>query len=481
MLPGAPAPGSPFLFSKDFHTVSFILPRVVVAALRGGSGKTTLTLGLIQALKDRGLPVAPFKKGPDYIDPFWHSEAAGAPCRNLDPYLMGREQVLRSFGWHGQGFACAVVEGNRGLYDGMDAQGSYSTAELAKWLAAPVILVLDCSMTSRTVAAVALGCQQFDPELNLAGVILNPVANARQEAVVRRALADHTGLPVLGAVPRLELNLPQRHMGLVPPQEHQEVARALHQAGRSVAGYVDLDAVWAIMQQTPPLAPPTPPEGLFPANEPSGPPAVIGVVKDAAFGFYYPENLEALVHHGARLVEISALEDPALPPGLGALYIGGGFPETHAARLAANRSFRASLLAAAQDGLPIYAECGGLMYLGQSLTYQGETHEMVGLFPLDFLMRDRPQGHGYSECQVERANPFLPPGHQFRAHEFHYSEPCVRPGTELVFAYRVLRGKGLMAHQGGLLCQRVLGTYHHVHALGLAPWAQGLVAAARGN
>ncbi len=453
-------------------------PRAVVAALRGGSGKTTLTLGLIQALADRGLKVAPFKKGPDYIDPFWLSEAAGAPCRNLDPYLMGRDQVRRSFAWHAAGFQAAVIEGNRGLFDGMDAEGSYSTAELAKMLAAPVLLALDCSMASRTVAAVALGCQRFDPALNLAGFILNPVGNPRQEGVVRAAVEQTTGLPVLGAVPRLKLDLPERHMGLVPPQEHARVAEALHQAARSVAQHVDLEAVWSLMNAAPAWSENLPPEGLMPATPPASPGPRIGVVRDAAFGFYYAENLEALANFGAELVFCSALSDEALPQ-VDALYLGGGFPETHARSLAANRSFRESLARAAAEGLPIYAECGGLMYLGRNLIVDQEPHAMAGVLPLDFAMKRRPQGHGYTLCRVEGENPFWPVGYEFKAHEFHYSEPRPLDGAGLNFVYRVLRGKGVTGDQGGITLRRVLGTYHHVHALGSPGWASGLVAAAK--
>jgi len=455
------------------------LPRLMVAALRGGSGKTTLTLGLIQALKDRGLAVAPFKKGPDYIDPFWHSEAAGSPCRNLDPYLMGAGQVRASFAYHSRGFDAAVVEGNRGLYDGMDAQGSYSSAELAKLLGLPVVLVVDCSMASRTVAAVVLGCQRFDPGLNLAGVVLNPVANARQEGVIRRAISEATGLPVLGAVPRLAFDLPERHMGLLPPQEHARAAEALRQAARGVAAHVDVPALLSVMDRAPALADSGPPKGLFPAQPPAEGGPRIGVIRDAAFGFYYPENLEALANHGARLVFCSALTDDGLPA-VDALYLGGGFPETHAGRLAANRGFKAALQAAHRAGLPIYAECGGLMYLGRRLIAGGGEHAMAGVFPLDFAMQKRPQGHGYTLCRVEAANPFWPLGLEFRAHEFHYSKPLPLEGARLEFAFRVARGRGVIGDGEGLISRATVGTYHHVHALGLSAWAPGFLAAAGG-
>ncbi|MBI5522596.1 MAG: cobyrinate a,c-diamide synthase [Desulfarculus sp.] len=454
------------------------LPRLVVAALRGGSGKTTITLGLIQALKNRGLSVKPFKKGPDYIDPFWHGEAAGTPCHNLDPFMLGREQALASFGHFSQGFEAALVEGNRGLFDGMDATGSQSTAELAKWLKAPVVLVVDCSMASRTVAAVVLGCQRFDPGLNLAGVVLNPVANARQEGVIRRAIEDTTGIPVLGAVPRLKLSMPERHMGLLPPQEHRQVADSLRLAAEGVATHVDVEALWGLMRSAPPWPETPPPQGLFPPGPPTGGRPLIGVVRDAAFGFYYPENLDALQNHGARLVFCSALEDAGLPPGLGALYIGGGFPETHAKLLADNLAFRQAIQRAANQGLPIYAECGGLMYLGRNLRVEGRAYPMAGVFPLDFAMQKRPQGHGYTLCRVVGANPFLPVGTEFKAHEFHYSQAQALEGAEYSFAYQVVRGQGLLGTGEGLRLNNVLGTYHHVHALGLPQWAPGLVRAA---
>jgi cobyrinic acid a,c-diamide synthase len=457
-------------------------PRLVVAALRGGSGKTTLTLGIIRALKGRGLAVAPFKKGPDYIDPFWLGAAAETPCRNLDPFLLGDEQVLRSFGHYAQGFDAAVVEGNRGLFDGLDAAGSYSTAELAKTLQAPVLLVVDCSMASRTVAATVLGCQRFAPGLNLAGVILNPVANSRQENVIRQAIAESSGLPVLGAVPRLTLNMPERHMGLLPPQEHARMSETLDQAARQVASYVDLDGLLALMAAAPPWTHLGAPVGLMPAQAPAAPAApaagpVIGVVRDPAFGFYYPENLEALANHGARLVFCSALTDEALPA-VDALYLGGGFPETHVEPLAANQSFRASLKKAADQGLPIYAECGGMMYLGRHIVVEGRAWPMAGVFPMDFVMEKKPQGHGYTRCRVTGDNPFLPLGCEFRAHEFHYSSATLLQGQGYRLVFEVLRGQALRGQGGGILYKNALGTYHHVHALGLREWAPGLLAAA---
>jgi cobyrinic acid a,c-diamide synthase len=455
------------------------LPRVVMAALRGGSGKTTLTLGLIQALRDRGLRVAPFKKGPDYIDPLWHTEAAQAQCHNLDPYLMTQSQIVSSFGYHSLNQDAAVIEGNRGLFDGKDAKGSYSTSELAKTLKAPLVLAIDCTMASRTVAAIVLGCNTFDPELNLAGVVLNPVGTKRQQKVVTEAIEQTTQVPVLGAVPRLEFHMPERHMGLVPPQEHATMAESLRRIGRQVAGYVDVDKLWEVMQAAPVWDHWDPPEGIkseFSSEEASAP--VIGVIRDSAFGFYYEDNLAALRSHGARLVFISALEDQNLPR-LDALYIGGGFPETHADRLSRNQNLRRQIKAKADEGLLIYAECGGLMYLGDNLVIDEKYYPMAGVFPIDFHMREKPVGHGYSACQVVGENPLFPQGLRFKAHEFHYSKPLAKPMAKLNFAYKVERGKGVFAGKGGLVYRNVLGTYHHVHALGLKCWAASLVKAAK--
>ncbi len=445
----------------------------MVAALRGGAGKTTVALGLIQALRARGMRVAAYKKGPDYIDPFWHTEAAGVVCRNLDPFLMGWDQLLRSFLTSARDYDCAVVEANRGLFDGMDAAGSYSSAELARRLNTPVLLVLECTMASRTVAAVALGCKVFDQGLTIAGVILNSVGTARQERLIRQAVETEAGLKVFGAIPRLKLNMPQRHMGLLPPQEHKRVGEVLEQIATTVANYIDLDGVVELMAAAAPLEDPGPPEGLG-SGKPKG--VRVGVIRDGAFGFYYQENLEALVGHGAEVVFCSALEDKALED-VQALYIGGGFPETHAEALADNASFRASLKAAASDGLPIYAECGGFMYLGESLIVQGRRYPMAGILPVEFEMFPRPQGHGYSILEVVAPNPFLPVGTRLKAHEFHYSRPRVLDDS-VQLVCKVLRGKGIRGDMGGMLRYNCLGTYHHLHALGAPCWAPGMVQAA---
>ncbi len=451
------------------------IPRVLVAGLRGGDGKTLVAVGLQAAWRGRGMRVAPFKKGPDYIDAAWSASAAGRPCRNLDLFLQPQDVMLRSFGDGAAAADLAVIEGNRGLYDGADARGSFSTAELAKLLGAPVVLVVDCTKATRTVAASVLGCQRMDPEVFIGGVVLNRTAGARHEAVIRDAIRDATGLPVLGVLPKLSQEiLPERHLGLVPPAEHADRLDAVRRAGEVAERYLDLNALLDLARQAPPFEVPDTPA---PAVRPGPPEVRIGVFRDAAFQFYYPENLEALVRAGAALVDISPLRDPALPE-VDALYIGGGFPETLAPGLAENDAFRASVRHAVELGMPVYAECGGAVFLGRSLVFRGQAYPMAGVLPVDFVFRDRPQGHGYVVLETVAENPFYPVGMELRGHEFHYT--CVEDGLDegLTFAFRVRRGKGYGGERDGLCHRNVLAAYTHIHALAVEQWAPALVDAA---
>jgi cobyrinic acid a,c-diamide synthase len=449
-------------------------PRLLLAALRGGAGKTTLTLGLLAAWQAAGRRVVPFKKGPDYIDPAWHALAAGVPSHNLDPFLMEGNQITSLVSRHAQAADALVIEGNRGLFDGLDAQGTYSTAELAKLLQTPVVLVVDCTMTTRTAAALVLGCQHFDPQVNLAGVILNQVARPRHQEILRSSIEQYCRIPVLGAVPRLKCAVfPERHMGLVPPPEHRAAIRAVQAAQELAERYLDLPGLWQVASQAPPL--PAASRALYPEGE-SQPQVCIGVVRDAAFQFYYPENLEALEQAGARLVFLSALADAGLPPEVDALYLGGGFPETHAAALAANDRFRAAVRRAADQGMPMYAECGGLMYLGRAIqTHQGESFPMSDVLPYDFHMGKSPQGHGYTVLEVAADNPYFPQGARLKGHEFHYSRLQPEPGPEARLVFRMTRGAGISGGLDGLSHKNVLATYTHLHALGAPEWAPALV------
>ena len=453
-------------------------PRLIVSALRGGSGKTVVSIGIIAALHERGSSVAPFKKGPDYIDAGWLALAAGRPCYNLDTFLLDADRIRRSFCTHASAGAVAIVEGNRGLFDGIDLDGATSTAELAKLLNAPVVMCVDCTKTTRTMAAVIAGCVRFDPEVKVRGVILNHVAGARHESILRRSIEHYSGVAVIGAIPKLGRPVfPERHMGLVPTVEHGWAADSIQAIGGIAARHIDLEALLRIAREAPPIGvcppvDPNAPTGQRLAGQP--PLCRVGILRDAAFQFYYPENIEALEAAGARIVFMSPLREKSLPD-IDALYIGGGFPETHAQQLAENKAFSAGLRALADAGLPVYAECGGLMYLGEELVLEGARYPMAGVLPLAFGLSKRPQGHGYTVVSVERANPYYPIGAEIRGHEFHYSSVLRWSGSEGDFAFRMRRGAGIQDGRDGLVYKNVLATYTHIHALGNPDWATALV------
>lgn len=452
------------------------LPRLILAGLSGGSGKTIVSLGLCRALVQKGLAVRPFKKGPDYIDAAWLGLAARADCSNLDPFLLSREVLTALFADKAAGSDFAIVEGNRGLFDGKDVGGSCSTAELARWLDCPVVLVLDCTKMTRTAAAVVAGCRHFEECLRLAGVVLNRTAGERHRKILRQAIETYTDVPVLGMLPKLFENpIPERHMGLVSDQEHAGREEALDAVGRLAADCLDLEGLAALARSAPALA--RPDVRLWPEAA-AGEPPVIGYVLDAALWFYYPENLEALERAGARLVRLSLL-DPAPWPEIHGLYLGGGFPETQAEALSANTALRERVRSLAQAGLPLYAECGGFMYLCRSLEQEGRSFPMAGVLPMATTLCPRPQGLGYVEARVERDNPFHPQGGVIRGHEFHYSA-CLAPDPAAPgdFVLRMERGQGLQAGRDGLLTGNVWAGYIHIHALGEPHWAPRFVAAA---
>ena len=454
-------------------------PRILIAALRGGSGKTIISLGLIASWRKRGMAITPFKKGPDFIDAGWLARAAGRPCHNLDTFLMPAEKILLSFTHHALPNDLSVIEGNRGLYDGIDPEGTTSTAELAKLLKVPVVLVIDATKSTRTVAAAVLGCVQFDPEVNICGVILNRVAGARHESIIRNTVKEYCALPVLGAIPKMKTEaFPERHMGLVPTPEHARAGDSIEKAADMAQQYLDLDRLLTMAQEAPRLtAAPDMPEGAGSSTlGKKAPLPRIGVIQDAAFQFYYPENLDALQTAGAKIVPLNALADPVLP-NIDGLYIGGGFPETQAPALSENKRFRQDVRRLAEKGLPIYAECGGLMYLGERLVLDGGTYPMVGLLPVTFGFSERPQGHGYTIFEVKRPNPYLKLGARVRGHEFHYSNVLEWGGKSEDLAFRMIRGGGFVGKGDGLCYKNTLATYSHIHALGTPSWAGSMVEA----
>ncbi|OGW30698.1 MAG: cobyrinic acid a,c-diamide synthase [Nitrospirae bacterium GWF2_44_13] len=465
-------------------------PRIIVAGLKGGSGKTTLSLGLIAAFRKKGMKVIPFKKGPDYIDGGWLSTAAGTPCYNLDTFLVSESRIIPSFMNHAKTADIAVIEGNRGFYDGMDEQGTHSTAELAKMLKSPVLLIVDCTKATRTIAAIIAGIQKFDSGVEIKGVVLNYIAGSRHEFIIRNSIEKYCKIPVLGAFPRMrEENFPERHMGLVPFQEHIGAQKAIDKALEITEEYIDVDAILKIAKEAEPMTNTIHDTRCRIQDEGNRASCImhhassglkIGVIRDSAFQFYYPENFEELKALGAEIIEISALKEKSLPD-IDALYIGGGFPETHAIALAENSDFRDSLRKAIEKGLSVYAECGGLMYLGKSLVVDGRTYPMTEIFPFIFSLEKKPQAHGYSIAEVRKANPFYPEGAVLKGHEFHYSR-VINPEAasefnagNISFAFGMKRGEGITDKLDGLCYKNVLATYTHTHALGTPEWTSGMI------
>ena len=450
------------------------MPRLMIAGISGGSGKTLVSLGLLLLLRQAGVEVRAFKKGPDYIDAAWLNWASGGPVRNLDTFLMGTDGARSSFVQHGAVAGINLIEANRGLFDGFDALGTHSSAVLAEALDAPVVLVINATKMTRSAAAVVLGCQKLDPKLSIRGVILNSVNGHRHEQVLRASIESICGVPVLGAIPRASVNpVPERHLGLVPPPEHSGMAQIERDVLQLVEGKIDLDAVLAIARSAPPLD-----EAVVQAPRlPDGHGLRIGFLKDSAFSFYYSENLEQVERSGAELVAISALEAQQLPEDLHALYIGGGFPETHAEALAHNQSMLRSLREAADAGMPIYAECGGLILLSRALFWKGARYKMASVFPFDVEVFDTAQGHGYVELVVDRENPFFPLGTILRGHEFHYSRivPLADYGST---ACAVRRGTGCSNGRDAVITNNVWAGYTHLHALATPEWVQGMISAA---
>lgn len=447
---------------------------IIVAGLSGGSGKSVVSVALTAYLHTSGSRVAAFKKGPDYIDAGWLGQAAGRPCYNLDPYLMDSEAIRSSFYRHAAAADYAVIEGNRGLYDGVDVEGGFSTAELALHLDVPVLLVVNCTKVTRTAAAMVLGCLELDRRVRITGVVLNQIATSRQESVIRQAVEKYTGVPVVGIVPRQKKDIfPMRHLGVTPHQESVSAQTVIQELAGLAATNFDTRRIVELMH---PVSVPERSADGHPVKESD---VTIGILRDKAFQFYYEENLEALRRGGARLVMIDALEAEKLPAGLDGLYIGGGFPETSAGRLAENVRFRESVRAMAETGLPIYAECGGLIFLGRSIVVEGQEYPLAGVFPVTFGIGRKPQAHGYSIFKVERETPFYRQGALIKGHEFRYSTILQWDGTDADLAVKMERGTGFVNGRDGLIKHNVFALYTHVLADGTPEWAPGLVAAAR--
>jgi cobyrinic acid a,c-diamide synthase len=431
-----------------------MLPRLVIGGTASGVGKTTLTVALARALRARGLRVALFKCGPDYLDPTYHARAVGAPSHNLDGWMMGRDGVLATFCPKAREADIALIEGVMGLFDGASPTSEEgSTAEVAKWLGAPVVLVCDTSGMARSIAALARGFATFDPELHLAGLVCNRVGSLGHLELLRKAAGAP---PVLGGfLKEPTLAFPERHLGLRTAETDVVPEPLLDAWGARAAEWIDLEAILRIARGAPSLSEPAKLEARPIAQ------CRIGVAFDEAFHFYYEDNLRRLEALGAELVRFSPIRDPSLPE-VDGLYFGGGYPEAHAPALSANQSMRQEVARFAAAGGPIYAECGGLMYLCTTLrTLDGATHAMVGLIPGEAEMRQKLQALGYVEVETQTPTPLGPAGLRFRGHQFRYSELRLEGPVDCAYTLR-RRRTGEVVREGYRI-GNLLASYVHAH------------------
>jgi len=445
-----------------------------ISAAYKSSGKTTVSLGLCAALKKRNLIVQPFKKGPDYIDPMWLSKAASNPCHNLDFNNMSHDEIKNTFAHYSRNSDIAIIEGNKGLYDGLDLDGSNSNAALCKLIQAPVILVIDARGMTRGIAPLILGYQAFDADVNIAGIILNKLGGRRHEKKLRAVIEHYTNIPVLGAILRdSQLEIAERHLGLIPSEETTLANEQIDRVATLIEQQVDLDAVLAIARKAPSLE----------TNSTTSPVTQktdirIGIAQDAAFNFYYPGDLDALKNAGAKLIPINTLNDTQLPD-IDGLFIGGGFPETQMVTLEKNTALRKDIYNKIEAGLPTYAECGGLMYLARSISWRDKKSNMVGIIPGDIVMHKKPQGRGYVRIK-ETGNGLwnlhnnTKENNEIPAHEFHYSSIENLPSNTL-FAYDVLRGYGINGKHDGIIIKNLLANFTHLRDVESNHWAERFV------
>lgn len=449
----------------------------LISAARKSSGKTLVSVGLAAAYHMRGTNIATFKKGPDYIDPIWLSAASNKPCWNLDFYTMSRDEITEIFHKNSCGSKVVIVEGNKGLYDGLDPEGSDSNAALSKLLKLPVIMVVDGDGTTRGIAPLLKGYSEFDSEVNISGVILNKVASARHEAKLRSAVERYTDIPIIGAIyrdPNLVIN--ERHIGLVPKNEDYKYSKIIKNIAKIINDSVDLDMLSDCTYK-----PRSESKQVYTsvdiARKFSFPRARVGIASDRVFSFYYPDDIKAFHDARIELVVINTLRDKRLP-NIDGLFIGGGFPELFINDLNANVELRYSIKNFILRGGPTYAECGGLMYLSRSICYKSEVKPMVGIIPGDVVMTKRPIGRGYMKICSLPTHPWHRTKenleYSYPAHEFHYSKIEGLPDT-IQKVYSVRRGFGLDGSFDGIYMHNMLATYVHQRNTPLNPWVDAFV------
>lgn len=435
-------------------------PRVILAGTHSGVGKTTITAGIMLALRKRGFTVQPFKTGPDYIDPTYHTQICGNICRNLDTWLLDRDVILELFQRQAKKADVSIIEGVMGLYDGLKDNETGSTAHLAKILAAGVILIVDARSISRSAAACVLGYEKFDPRVNIQGVILNNIAGSVHYHSIKSAVEAKTKIPVLGFLPEDScLRLPERHLGLIPAEEKKILADFKKKLLSLVEKNIDVGKIIRIIRQAKKI--PQVKKNLF-NGRPVHSKVTIAVARDQAFNFYYQDNLDILKHLGAKLVEFSPLRDKKLPSDIESIYIGGGFPELFASELSKNTTLRKDIYQRARDGMPVYAECGGLMYLVKSLVdFKNKAFPMVGIFNVVVCMDKRRRALGYVNIKTLQDNIISNKTDTNKAHMFHWSY-IDNKKKAVAYCYQVTKDKGKVSYDG-LIRENILASYTHIH------------------
>ncbi|PVV19989.1 MAG: cobyrinic acid a,c-diamide synthase [gamma proteobacterium symbiont of Ctena orbiculata] len=451
---------------------------IYLSAAHKSSGKTTLAIGLARVLVKRGIALQPFKKGPDYIDPLWLSAAAGRDCYNLDFYTQSREEISQKYATYMDGMEMALIEGNKGLFDGVDIEGSNSNAAMAAFLDTPVVLVINCRGMTRGIAPLLLGYQAFDHNIHIAGLILNQVGGARHQSKLVQVVEHYTDIPVLGAIQAdSRLQIDERHLGLIPSNESDLSEQIIQLLAATVEQQIDIEKLIEIAGNA--SSPPAKTTGSSPYSLPKNP-LRIAIARDRAFGFYYPDDLDMFRALGVEIVEIDTLNDKKLPE-IDGLFLGGGFPEMAMEALEANRSMRHAIADYVEQDGPVYAECGGLIYLTRSLTWGAKKCRMVGVIPADTRMHEKPQGRGYVRLRDTGRGPWprLPnkaSNPVVHAHEFHYSSLESLECDEEDFVYRVERGTGIDGEFDGYLYKNLLASYTHMRNVGGNNWVQRFVA-----
>ena len=439
---------------------------IYIAAAHKSSGKTIVSIGLSAALKEQSLNVKTFKKGPDYIDPIWLSKSSGSACYNLDFYNMSHDEIKELYVKHASSRDLVIVEGNKGLYDGLSLTGGDANADLAKLLDIPVVLVIDATGITRGIAPLLIGYEAFDEKVKIAGVIFNKVAGERHELKLTQAIEHYTDIPVLGSIRRSnELIIEERHLGLIPANEKSKPQKYIDKVAKQIKEQVDIDSLLRLKQTEINY---NNSHILTPRKD-----IKVAIARDSAFGFYYQDDIDAFNNLGVEVVYFDTMKDTKLPK-VDGLFIGGGFPEMHLNELSSNKSMLTDIRNKVNQGMPTYAECGGLMYLSNKITYKNNTYPMAGLVDADTVISNRPVGRGYVKLESQANHPWGNTSDCIYAHEFHYSKlENISPSTS--YAYKVLRGFGVDNSNDGIILHNLLASYSHLRNVNGNLWVNQFV------